>query len=152
MARADKRREKREGLTIKVGVSERLQLLQMTAPMTGDILSLRSMRQFREELSFGDAEIQTLQLRNEPIVGPDGRPSTVARWDGEGAPVKGVWVPQRAKQMIDERFAQMEAKKQMTLALLPVYDLFHPSDSKNGAAEIEDEGETDPPAAEEEGS
>ena len=48
--------------TFELGVLERMLLIQVLAPVQGDITRLKQMREFREKLSFTDEERKRFEI------------------------------------------------------------------------------------------
>jgi len=99
---------------MKLSVLERL-ILANVLPKEGDVLSLRIVRQLREELSFSEEEHEKLQFKNT-----DG----MLQWDADALEDKEISIGAKATQLIKDSLKSMNDSKTLTQDHLPVWDKF----------------------------
>lgn len=97
-----------------LGVFERLNLLNIL-PERGDFLTLKIMRQLREELSFDEAEIAALEFNQD-----GGR----VRWKSEADKPKQIEIGARARETIAEILKGLDAQKQLQNEHMQLYERF----------------------------
>ncbi len=97
-------------------VAERLVLLN-SLPANGDLTTIRIVRKLREDLSFSEEEHKDLQFKTE-----DNR----MMWNAEaGVKIeKEVAVGEKALDVIKESLKDLDRKKQLSEAHLPVWEKF----------------------------
>lgn len=101
---------------MKLTVKERLILLQCL-PSTGDLTTLRIVRETQDTLSFSEAEHMKLKFTTE------GENSTARlRWDASADEPIEIEIGYKAFELICEQFDKLDKDKKLTLELLPIYE------------------------------
>jgi hypothetical protein len=99
---------------MKLSVKDRIVLLGIL-PATGDFLTLKIVRQLREELSFTEEETKILNLQN------DGQQ---VKWDAEADPMKDVEIGVTAADLIVASLKKLDEKKELTQETFELYEIF----------------------------
>jgi hypothetical protein len=99
---------------MKLSVKDRIVLLGIL-PATGDFLTLKIVRQLREELSFTEEETKILNLQN------DGQQ---VKWDAEADPMKDVQIGEKATDLIVASLKKLDEKKELTQETFELYEIF----------------------------
>jgi len=95
-------------------VSERMALLSIL-PREKGIVTLRIVRQLREDLSFSEEEIHTLELREE-----GGR----TLWRADKAEPKEVSVGEKATDVVVAALREADREERLVEAHIPLWDRF----------------------------
>lgn len=95
-------------------VSERLQLLNLTAGLEGNLVTLRVVRDLRAELSFTETEIAELGFKQD---------GEQVSWT-KNPPPKSIEVGAAARAAVAGVFKKVEEAGKLTLAFLPLYEKF----------------------------
>ena len=95
-------------------VSERMALLSIL-PREKGIVTLRIIRQLREDLSFSEEEIHTLELREE-----GGR----TLWRADKAEPKEVSVGEKATDVVVAALREADREERLVEAHIPLWDRF----------------------------
>ncbi len=102
---------------MEFSVLDRVVMLNLL-PVQGDVYSLKLIREFREALGFSDAEQVELNVR----PGPDGKGVS---WDDEHQVLpKKVVVGSRIHTLVENRFHELDANKQLGMEALDLYERF----------------------------
>lgn len=107
-------------LTIK----QRVILLTMSAGFIGNMVSLRDVRTFREDVALTDEEQKTVNLRHTD--------SGDLQWDEPVPIIRDIDVPDRAKELVAASLVKMDEAGGLSLDHLELYDLFVVDESQNG--------------------
>ena len=99
--------------TFELGVLERMMLIQVLAPVQGDITRLRQMREFRERLSFTDEEIKEFGIK------PDG---DNVSW--ENAKAVRFDITPEFQQIIKAQLVKLNKMEQLIQDHVPLYEMF----------------------------
>ena len=99
--------------TFELGVLERMMLIQVLAPVQGDITRLRQMREFREKLSFTDEEIKEFGIT------PDG---DNVSWSN--AKAVGFDITPEFQQIIKTQLVKLNRMEQLVQDQVPLYEMF----------------------------
>jgi hypothetical protein len=83
-------------------------------PEQGNLLTLKIVRELREELSFSEDEHKTMNLR---VTGDR------ITWD-DSAPEKDVWIGDQAKELIEKRLRELNEKDELTMPDLLLWENF----------------------------
>ena len=105
---------------MKLSVHDRLILLNVL-PATGDITTLRIVRDLGTALGFTDEEHQALDFKQE-----DGS----IQWDNTAEESKAVEVGPTASAMLREAFETLSEEKTLNLAQLSLYERFEEPDEE----------------------
>ncbi len=97
-------------------VAERLVLLN-SLPANGDLTTIRIVRKLREDLSFSEDEHKDLQFKTE---------ETRVTWNPEAGTriKKEVPVGEKALDVIKQSLQDLDRKKQLSEAHLPIWEKF----------------------------
>ena len=95
-------------------VSERMALLSIL-PREKGIVTLRIVRQLREDLSFSEEEIRVLELREE-----EGR----TLWRADKAEPKEVSVGEKATDVVVAALREADREERLVEAHIPLWDRF----------------------------
>ena len=101
-------------MDIELNVIERLALLQLL-PNEGNLLTLRIVRQLREDLSFDEAEHAALQFRQE---------GDQLRWNVAANEDKAVPFGAKAMQLIQDKLGKMNDEGKLREEHLSLCDKF----------------------------
>ena len=104
---------------MELTVMDRLMLLQVL-PKEGDFLSLRILRELKEELSFTEEEQAALELKQNREAG-------TVNWNLESERAQGpkdVPIVEKATDLIVEALKGLNSRKQLTEAHMPIYERF----------------------------
>jgi hypothetical protein len=119
---------KQEGpYSMQLTVFERLTLLNIL-PREGNFLTLKILREMRENLSFSEEEHKMLQFKNagdkvkedSDEVVPEGK----VLWNMAGDVVKDVGFGEKATDIIVERLKTLDKEKKLTDAHFSLYEKF----------------------------
>jgi len=99
---------------MKLQVIDRITLLNIL-PEKGDFVTLKIVRQLREELSFSEDEIATLGLKS------DGGRIT---WNTAVDPMKDVAIGEKATDLIVDTLKKLNEKKELNQQLFGLYEAF----------------------------
>lgn len=105
--------------TMKLTIFERLMLLSIL-PGTGSYTMLKLMREFREALSFSEAEHKALNLREEQ----DEKGMKMVKWNPEVVSDKEVQIGDTVKDAIVKELKSLDKQNLLTNELLPIYERF----------------------------
>lgn len=97
-----------------LGVSERLGLLNIL-PKEGNVVTLRILRDFQNELSFTEEEKATIKL-----VFSDDR----ITWDDSLVTGKEIDIGDTMKELIVAALKRLDASKRLSMEQLPLYEKF----------------------------
>jgi len=95
-------------------VSERLQLLNLTTGLEGNLVTLRVVRDLRTELSFTETEIAELGFQQD---------GAKVSWT-KVLPPKSIEVGAAARAAVVGVFKKVEDSGKLTFDLLPLYEKF----------------------------
>lgn len=104
---------------MELTVMDRLMLLQVL-PKEGDFLSLRILRELKEELSFTEEEQAALELKQNREAG-------TVNWNLEHEQARGpkdVPIGEKATDLIVEALKGLNNRKQLTEAHMSIYERF----------------------------
>jgi len=101
---------------MKFTVKERLILLQCLPP-TGDLTTLRVVRDAQTVLSFTEEEHKNLKFQNEGNNG-----NSVLKWDQEADKPVAIEIGDKAFELILAQFEKLDKEKKLTMELLPIYE------------------------------
>ena len=99
--------------TFELGVLERMLINQLLAPVQGDIMRLRQMREFREKMSFTDVEIKEfgIKAQGDNVVWANARPVNFE-------------IPPEFQEMIKAALERLNGLKELTQDHVPLYEMF----------------------------
>lgn len=98
---------------MKVSIPNRLRLLAIL-PEQGNLLTLKIVRQLREELSFSEEEHKEFEIKTE---------GNSIRWKLD-AEEKEIEFGEQAKELIDKRLRELNEKDELTLPDLELWEAF----------------------------
>jgi hypothetical protein len=120
---------------MELTVKERLQLASVLPP-TGNITTLRIVRQLKEKLSFSEEEHKEFQIRDagEPLdwMKPDAEgnkpvcPQGSIAWNEEKERPVDIPIGEKAMDVIVEALKAANERGQLTLDMIDLYDKFVP--------------------------
>lgn len=98
-----------------LGVQERLLLLEALGQVRGNLAELRILRELKEELSFSEEEHKELELRavGDRLV-----------WNPQKAKDKEIEIGDVAREIIVQRFKQLNEQKVLTEGHLFIVEKF----------------------------
>src|SRR3990167_4316571 len=96
-------------------IAERIMLYSLL-PKTGDVVSLRTIRDLQHELSFSDAERTAINLEIKP--------NGLVSWKLEAEFEKDVLFSDFAINIVCEALTQADKRKSLGIEFLDVYDRF----------------------------
>lgn len=99
---------------MELSVSERLVLLSIL-PTEGDYVTLKILRELRENLSFSEEEIKRLNFVQE---------ENVVRWDNKDETTKDVSIGEKATDIIVAALKKLNETKVLRDEHLPLYEKF----------------------------
>jgi len=103
---------------VKLAVKERIMLLNIL-PKAGDILTIKLVRELKEELSIGEAEGKTLDLK----ISDQG----AIQWNAEAAEKagdKGIEIGDTAKELIVKTLKELDKQKELSEDHILLWDKF----------------------------
>jgi hypothetical protein len=103
-------------MKVKLSVYERLVLLNIL-PKEGNFITLKILRQIREELSFNEKEIKDLKLTSDPVKG-------TATWIPEKDPNKEIEIGRETKKIIVEVLEKLDKDSKLSQEHLSLYEKF----------------------------
>lgn len=96
-------------------VYDRLLLLNILQPLEGDILTLRVVRDFQEQIGFEGEESERLELRWE---------GAQVKWNREAAEDREYLIPDAARKVVAEQLTKLNGQKKLTQDHIPLYEKF----------------------------
>ena len=109
---------------MKLEVKDRLTLLAILPP-TGNVMTLRIVRDLQSSLSFSEAELEVLKFKHDEDSGE-------TQWSVKGAEtLRFVDVPigKEAKAVIQRGFGAANEAQKLTMSMLPTYEKFEEKES-----------------------
>jgi hypothetical protein len=101
---------------MELKVAERLMLMNLLAPVEGDITALRLVRSLQEKLGFNEEETAALAFQQET-------PGRIA-WKQEADVPVEIEIGPAAKAIIANQLKKASATKSLTLQQLDLYEKF----------------------------
>lgn len=100
---------------MKLGVMERLMLMNLLANAEGNVLTLRIVRDLQSELGFSEEELQALNIVQEPgrIV-----------WNQSADVGKEIDIGSRAQEIISGALKKLDDVGKLTMNQLALYEKF----------------------------
>jgi hypothetical protein len=92
---------------MKLSVLERLLILNVL-PREGSARDWKVIDKLRRDIGFGDEEIKTVNLREEP----DGNGQVITRWDS-GAPDKEIEIGEVGREIIKKAVEELDKQKKI---------------------------------------
>jgi hypothetical protein len=102
-------------------VKDRLLLLGILGKAEGNLITLRVIRDLQREVSFSEEESKALSFKSE---------GNAIQWDAAGDAGKEFEIGDLARKAITDIFKGIEEHGQLTMAHLPLYEMFLPADVK----------------------
>lgn len=99
---------------MELGVADRLRLLSIL-PSEGNLVTLKIVRDLQQELSFSEAELTALKVRQE---------GTRVMWDETAETLKAIPIGEKATDIIVDRLKELNRQQKLTLEILPLYERF----------------------------
>jgi len=103
-------------MKLKLSVYERLVLLNIL-PKEGNFITLKIIRQLREDLSFNEKDVKELKLSIDPEKGN-------ATWDVSKDPNKEVEIGREANKVIIEALEKLDKDEKLTQEHFSLYEKF----------------------------
>jgi hypothetical protein len=100
---------------MELKVAERLMLMNLLAPIEGDITTLRIVRSLQEKLGFNEEESETLAFVQE---------EKQVRWKSEADVPTEIEIGSGAKAIIATQLKKVNAQKGLTMQQLGLYEKF----------------------------
>jgi len=108
----------RKNETIGLGIKERFALLAVL-PGQGNIMTLRVVRELREELAPSGKEIKAFGIREEK----EGNQKSI-RWNPEKAKNKEIAIDDARRSIVTEALRKANKAEILTEDLIPLYERF----------------------------
>ncbi|MAG60132.1 hypothetical protein CMO96_05100 [Candidatus Woesebacteria bacterium] len=108
---------------MKLSYSDRIKLSNILPP-TGNVITIRILDDLRRNLSATEKEVKKYKIKLVPQ--PDGKSSI--SWNPEFE--ADIEIGDAAKDIIIKRLKEMSDKEELTIDLLPIYDLFFPKEKE----------------------
>jgi len=101
---------------MQLGILERLVLLSVL-PKEGDFMTLKVLRNLREDLSFSEAEHKELQFSRNAETGN-------IEWQKSGDKVKDITIGEKATDIVKAVLKKLDEEKKLSDDLYTVYEKF----------------------------
>lgn len=99
---------------MELNVGQRIRLLNIL-PEQGNLLTIKIVRQLREELSFTEEEHKKFAVRVE---------GNRLMWDAENLETKEVEFGPKATELVEKRLRELNEKDELTVGDLELWEMF----------------------------